>query len=197
MRSHKIVIVRKGKTIPQVRPMYTNAVRWTRRGFTPQEATRLQEISPAGLKAPYIRYMVARRSGMMRYAKNHDWTKEQIRDWIYRDYQNHDVRPIESENYATYFSKTFYDYLKSYHKLADANRSGDNPYWRLNMGWTGIYTSNQEHAPTKVVGVRKTQLKGDRERVIENINKAIMRGDSKERARLERELNRIDRELYD
>ncbi len=163
---------------------------YSRRGFLKPEQYWLSEISIAGRNAPYIKAMVRTRISLNANRKKYNWTTQEFVKRIYREYLRRGVRPKRRwESYADYFKKVFYDYLGWWKDHKDIFPGGDD--WET--------PRRKSRKPSKVKPKaqrsRRDMLLQQISDYNDKINRAISKGDQRERAILERQRNNLQNRL--
>lgn len=164
----------------------TRASSWVRRGFLPEEAYYLSEISSAGANAPYIRAMRRRRSSLNANRVKYGWDMAQYRRRVVADYQRVGIRGRSRdrlgrfESYADYFRKVFYDYFTVFKDTTPLI-----PEWKTPRRKKRIRVKGE----TKPQANKRRMLRIKIDDFNQRINRASARGDQILRRQLEHERN--------
>jgi len=159
----------------------TRTSTWERKGFTPEEARWLSEISRAGSEAPYIQALMRSRHSLIAHKVRYGWSTEKYRQMVAKKYEQLGIAPFRGGSYSQYLKKHFYDMLTAY-----KDRTPYEPEWK---------TPRKKRYGVRVKGEPKVQT--SRRKMIVNkiaelnnkINKAVARGNQRERRLLEKERN--------
>lgn len=159
---------------------------WARRGFLPEEFYFLSEISVQGAKAPYIMAMRRRRSSLNANRVKYHWTITEYRRRVVADYQKMGLPKFIGGSYKQYIQRHFYDYFTEFKDKTPYDPTYESPKRKGRVRVRG--EGKAQTGKRQMLSNRITMLN-------EQIGRASLRGDQKERRRLEAERNRYQIEL--
>ena len=172
--------------------VHTKPESWAKRGFLPEEQYFLSEISRAGARAPYIQAMSRRRISLNANRVKYKWTRAEYRRRVVDDYVRMKQREKGKwESFRHYFKELFWYYFEAwFEKWIDKmplptewiTPKSKRTFWKL-KGETKAQTTRRKQ--------KENRIKDYNEAIV----KATIRGDQKERYRLERIRNRLQNEL--
>ena len=159
---------------------------WVRRGFLPEEAYYLSEISREGAKAPYILAMRRRRSSLKANATKYGWTKTEYRRRVIADYIKLGMPDKKRLSVRSYINEYFYDYFTVYKDRTPKDPEYESP-------------RNKRRKVTKVSRPTTSRAKMLRNKIDElntKISRASLTGNQRLLRELEKERN-ITQNKYD
>ena len=168
--------------------VHTKPESWAKRGFLPEEQYFLSEISKAGAQAPYIQAMSRKRISLNANRVKYKWTKADYRRRIVAEYVRMGLRDKgKRESFKHYFNDLFWYYFEAWKNITPFDPEWETPK-RKRKFW-------KEKGETKAQTTRRKQRVQRIKDYDQSIIRATVRGDQKERHRLEVARNRVQNEL--
>ena len=158
---------------------------WIKKGFLPEEAYFLSELTRAGAQAPYIQAMSRHRSSLNANRVRYGWSKAEYRRRVVADYKKLGVTPFKGGSYAQYLKKHFYDLFTIYKDKTPATEY-ISPRKKRRVRPAG---------ETKAQATRRKMLIDKIAQLNIKINRAIMNNNQVERKRLETQRNNYQNQL--